>query len=825
MNEEEYLPRKEEKDHSSLSSILLLSILFPVSIIFGIGQFYTFVLGLKWRPRYINMILALEMLLFSIFFLIFNPLDSIGRNFDILTTNLLDFSLWINLFLSPYLFLSFLIGIGITFFYFSKLSWNIKNKPQVLLQQDVLNGYEYEDSPFEKFKKEQLIKKIRTGQAYNSKASPFGITDEPVLYKTTKSGKTYLDYDSSIVQRYYKGEGTTGTLLTGATGSGKTMLMLQLLLNDLKNKKPTILIDFKRGSDYAYFLSKYAKELDIPFYHFIDGKPGTYSNPYSSHQASYDPLTSESISAKTDLISNLREWDTNSEVYRKRTEDIARTIFFLLDNIDKNRVSHFIRFNQGGFISFLDSLNLNNLLELLNAYNEQWLDEEAQGVNHPGYLITNKQALDNFYRDLTDNHSSKAYIEQMTGLSQTVGAFVKGSYGSWFAKSDLTPYHINLLDLALSRKPFVVLFQFNSLKEPVFSQEIGNMILQDIAQMSSEKERLNIKDEIGLYIDEFQVLKPSVVSAILAKVRSSGIYTTLSLQSLTQITVSADKNGETQTKGIMDIIKNFIILNGSGEDSAMEFSKIIGKIKKVEYNISSENNSNNIFNYYLSPLKLAGSKSRITNNLVYDYAFPPNEFMELSAPVSQNDFKATAYYITKACMEPKYAGKNMPAIARKVHVILDEELLEGAPQDFINKYNQVDNISNDYIMKESLEEKSEAVILPLNKEKEKEEEEFIPVYEELTTLPQKRTRKPLNRRVVPNENAKSKENKNTLPKFDLSDDDFEYSSKPEENLKDKAPVVKNKPKAVEIKPKPYAQQIKQKKKEKIKNEIDDIFSL
>lgn len=78
-------------------------------------------------------------------------------------------------------------------------------------------------------------------------------------------------------------------------------------------------------------MSKWAKENGREFYHFLSGKPGTYKNPYKNEQSTYDPLSTGNATAKADMILNLRTWDTSSEVFKKRTQDVLISLFFLLD--------------------------------------------------------------------------------------------------------------------------------------------------------------------------------------------------------------------------------------------------------------------------------------------------------------------------------------------------------------------------------------------------------------------------------------------------------------------------------------------------------------
>ena len=105
-----------------------------------------------------------------------------------------------------------------------------------------------------------------------------------------------------------------------------TVTMLSLIQNDILVGNPVCVIDFKKSPDLIYFLSKWAKENNREFYHFVSGKPGTYKNPYKDDQSTYDPLSTGGATAKADMILNLRTWDTASEVFKKRTQDVLQSL-------------------------------------------------------------------------------------------------------------------------------------------------------------------------------------------------------------------------------------------------------------------------------------------------------------------------------------------------------------------------------------------------------------------------------------------------------------------------------------------------------------------
>lgn len=810
---------KEEKSGSSALGILFVfMIIFPIGILLGLSEFFFLLYKLKWKQKYTNMILGLQVVILLLMTLLFNPFSNFLEK--ILAFSFVSFV--------PYIFISLYIATIIPFYWHNKVMFDMKRDPTYTLRPNQMNGYTFNDSIFEIKHRENLINSIKEGKAYNDKYAPFGVTDEPVLYKINKAGKPMYDDKERIIGRYWKGEAPTGLLITGSTGSGKTTVMNQLMRGDLIRGVPLILVDFKKGTEYVYVLSKFAKENNIPFYHFVDGKINSYRNPFCKQQATYDPLTAESLTVRRDMIVNLRQWDSASEVYRKRTQDIATNVFYLLDNIQRERAS-FIRFDNGGFTSFLDGLNLNNLLNLLNAYHEQYMEEELRGIIHSPEQVTQKGFLDEFERDLKDRNTSKPILEQMLGLSQTVGSFIKSSYGTWLTKQPNNPNHIDLQELEKSGKQYIVLFQFNSMEEKTFASEFGNILLQDIAQLASWKHRTDRTSYTALYIDEFDCLDPRTISEILAKVRSSGIAPTLSTQSIQQIITATDKNGQAEMKGILDIILNFLILKGSMQDSAEDFAKIAGKIKMSKVNFSTSRASINFWKNWFPMFFPNEDSEKVNFSTEEEYIIPPSAFQGLSGPSVANNFNSTGYYITKQCMDPRFAGLPI-VIGRKTKIVLDDELTKGVPQKFINIYNDLENnnkVKKQNIIPQTLNVQENIKELPkevLNNEKEIQE---IFTSNEVPEKPvTTRKRRPLNTGRKSLENSTVSEQKTIV----LNDDSEEFDySKPKYN--DLQLNTQQKPQNI-INYNPINskntqdihKEIASNKRKKVNKEVDDIFS-
>ena len=575
-------------------------------------------------------------------------------------------------------------------------------------------NFEYKKTPYELYKRKQNIKSLKEGNEYAYDSAPLGILVDKVFMESNDAGDVKYFDKERIVRSYYT-ERCGHTAATGQTGAGKTYTMLQLMRNDIEAGNPVFAIDFKKGTEYPYYLAKWAKEHGRQFYHFTAGKPGTYNNPFCDNQASYDPLATGTATSKADMMLNLRQWDGASEVYKKRTKDILESIFYLLENVDREKTKQYINWHEGGLSQFVSALQLKNLYALIEQFKIEVTDKEHAGIKVSGGDKRRLSALLGLYEEL-NSPQGKGLLEQINGLVSNCRTLIMSSYGDWLAKGE-TPYHINLFEFATSEEAPVVLFSFNPQEESDFAKYMGSIILSDLSRTSAYKNAQGNKDLVGVYLDEFQILDPATVADLLEKARSSKMYILLSLQSLEQIVKSSSANGTAVRDSIVDTIQNFIIHKGSGQNTAEELAKIIGQANMKKYVESGQRNSS------LFQLNWRNSRnSRVNTQVEPDWIVSPSKFQNLSAPVKENNYTSTAYYITKACAEKEFASMER-AVARKVQIIVDEELLQPIPEDFIRKFNNSFNADkNEQKYLKNIQTQTEQ-IEPL------EDLDFTPVYD------------------------------------------------------------------------------------------------
>ena len=429
-----------------------------------------------------------------------------------------------------------------------------------------------------------------------------------------------------------------------------TVTMQSLLLSDINNGIPLILIDMKRSPEFASKLATWTKNAGGDFYHFVNGDPEHYDVPNSPGQAFYDPLKAGTPTAKADMVLGMREYDTASAVYKANMQQLLQVLFPMLKYADKSKAKG-INWKNGGIYELASAISGSNITDLAIACEGTPIEHEAEAIDME-----------------TRGKTGIAHaVKELQGQMRTI---VASEYGRWL-KTDPTGQGKSIDLFELTQKPgSVVLFSLNSDSEPDFARFIGSMIMADITNVSARRRNHQLGNQVNVYIDEFQAINPSSVAGLLEKSRESKIAMTLAQQSFEQIVASTAHNGEAYLLSIMDTCSNFIVHAGSTEDSAERLAKILGKEWVDTYRATNKNKS-----FFLSVNWANKRNQTVQTSREERWKFAPSRFMELSSPDKNNNFKATAVVVNKTCSDPLYKGRS-GAVARTVWMIPPDEVLE-----------------------------------------------------------------------------------------------------------------------------------------------------
>lgn len=519
-----------------------------------------------------------------------------------------------------------------------------KNPDRVALEGGWEYQFEYRRTPLQLLRRRQRIKGLKAGNFVTSGLSPLGIdekTEDRVVYR-------------------YGDEASKHTLMSGASGSGKTITLLSMALSDIINGEPVFVIDFKRSPELAGKLAAWAAEYGANFYHFVNGDPATYDVEHSKGQSFYDPLSSGSPTAQADMVLGMREYDTAAEVYRTSMQQLLQVLFQMihygkekrkhLTGRELDRFAPKIEWDKGGIYLVYSAVENNEAFgQLVEVCQNTPIEKEANGL----------------YEQIHGKTQIAHAMAELTGQMRTI---VASEYGRWMQAAD-PERTIDLLKLS-GEQSNVVLFSLNSDDEAFFAKYVGSMILADLTSVSSKRRNLGMKNKVNVYVDEFQAVNPDSVKGLLEKARESRMALTLAQQSFEQIITAAGTNGEAYLNALLGTCSNFIAHAGSNEASAERLSGILGKDDFPAYKRTNQNDrfifSLNWFNRRAGTV-ITGTEER--------WICDPSEFLQLSMPDRNNGYRSTAVVLNKSVSDPRYEAKKGGGTARTVWMIPDDRVI------------------------------------------------------------------------------------------------------------------------------------------------------
>ncbi len=515
-------------------------------------------------------------------------------------------------------------------------------------------NFQYKRTPREYFERKKRIRELKNGLLISEHKAPMGLDE--------KTDEVVFRYDS---------EARKHTFMTGASGSGKTITMQNLIYSDIEVGKTVVVVDFKRSPKFASKLAAFAEENGREFFHFVNGDPKKYDIPLSKGQCYYDPLKSGTPTSKADMVLGMREYDSNAAVYKTAMQQLLQVLFGMTTYADRTLTPN-VDWNHGGIFQLASIVSGNGLGQLAAANTVQVQPGSSNftyelpgggGITGSKEVYVNsplaKQAT-----ELVEALKTKSPLTQAQGeLQGQMRTILASEYGRWMKTgSNPEDREIDLYEQT-SKDGNVILFSLNSDSEPEFAQYIGSMIFSDLTNISALRRNSGAENQVNIYVDEFQAVPPTSVTSLLEKSRESKMALTLALQSFEQVIAAAENTGEAYLLSIIDTCSNFIAHAGAAEKSAIRLSEILGKHFETVHSRSNDNDSS-----FLSVNWSKNKTSKITSHQEERWIFPPSEFMSLSIPDDANGNKSSAVWVTKASADPKYSKKGGPS-ARTVWMI------------------------------------------------------------------------------------------------------------------------------------------------------------
>lgn len=554
-------------------------------------------------------------------------------------------------------------------------SYKLKRFPVFKKVEGWTKNFKYSRTPMEEKRLDSLIDSCLRGEEYSREGSPLGVCAWPVKIKDKEVEKDH------IVRKYYD-EAIRHTIITGASGSGKTVTLRNQIYNDIAVGNPVIIVDCKADVENVELVSKWAKLYGREFYHFATGPREHYNNIYNkSGKAGYDALAFGSVSFKRDVLINMMKFTDVSSVYEETAKSVLGTVNYLLNNVEKDEIpKEVIPWGTGGLSEVAAALKQQNLLALIenfkrnNPLNTLALEER--------YTL---QDAENLYNAMNGKRDRSGLKDQAEKYRMILGSLITSAYGEWLVNRP-GEKNINLLEITKDKNAPVVLFSLDDLSESKTSKILGDMITANIKTIIDARNDAGVDTITSFYIDECQTLDFKNLLYITAKARSAKIACTFTLQSLNQIEVEG--NDSSYVDAMLENCSNFIVHAGSSEKDgggATLYSDLVGYVQSKTVTQSGMLRTD----WFELDWYNATNRDIQTPDATLPIV-SPSEFSDLIIPSPSNGWTSTAYYITKDCSEPSFAGKG--TIARKFYSLATKEITDGTSQAFLKEYNKYKNV-------------------------------------------------------------------------------------------------------------------------------------
>ena len=626
----EYDDDEEKGNGSALPILAVLGVLMLPALVIG-GLMYW---GLLRVGRQRLSVVAFISAVISLIAIVYGSFSSALEKAIFVFANIMDFKENWALLIPAAVVVNLVIGSIAGFVLVLTTIASMKSNPhRFKLEGNWMYGFEFRRTPLQYLRRKRNIQGLKNGQFAGNEKAPLGFDEE---------------HDDSLVYRYGS-EAIKQTIISGSAGSGKTITMLSLIRNDIISGLPIIVIDFKRSPELATKISTWAKEEGRDFYHFVNGDPEKYDVPHSKGQSTYEPLINGGAS-KADMVLGMREYDTAAEVYKSSMRQLLQVLFSMLRYADRKKAPN-IHWHHGSISQVSSAVN-GTITELASACENTPVQEDAEAID-----------LQSRSRGSNLRHA----MDELQGQMRTI---IASEYGRWL-KLTKGIRNIDLYKLTENADAGnVILFSLNSDSEKDFSKYLGSLIFSDLNAVSALRRNSGNKNQVNIYVDEFQAVPPTAVTSLLEKSRESRLGMTLSSQSYEQIISASASNGEAYLLGILDTCSNFIVHSGTTEDSAIRLAKIIGKDMFTAYGQTNANKSS------LFSFNFANRRNQDVRKTEEErWIVHPKKFMSLSSPTINNGFRSTAVIINKSTDDPAYKNHD-GALARTVWMIPDNRVID-----------------------------------------------------------------------------------------------------------------------------------------------------
>lgn len=332
----------------------------------------------------------------------------------------------------------------------------------------------------------------------------------------------------------------THMYINGASGSGKTVAMLNFVIEAAEKKLPLIYIDGKGATDLEEKIATIAGKYGRKF------KVFTLSPDSVPEASGYDFLGSGTFTEKKNRIMELfiQADAAGVSYYQDNLETFINRVFMVIHQ-NKLRIDLF---------RFLSLISSNDIVDLAK---ENIKLDDGSVVNWKSYFEE--------VRDMKPDQSPRMRI--ITKLDP----FIHSSYGYLFNVIDKR----NIINLKESIKNGeIVLFLFDASAFALDTERVAKMVISDINATFAEFGKGKNPIKTFCCFDEFKSYETDAISKTISLHRSNGMHAIIGTQSLSLI------NREIGN-GILSNCQTHLIM-ASADADAQRFAEEFGTANQIE---------------------------------------------------------------------------------------------------------------------------------------------------------------------------------------------------------------------------------------------------
>ena len=387
--------------------------------------------------------------------------------------------------------------------------------------------------PYVSAKKDQIIhdKAILNNRTFFGFRHPIDKNFQPIpvtwFRKKFFPNKTGLPVSITDNQRTYNVQ------IAGATGCGKTEVLINMLFQDIERGVGAIVIDPKADDD---FLSRLIEHIDNcgkldDFYFF--------SMMYPEHSDSYNPCIDGSANEISARIMNSFQFD--NEFYKNIQNSWFNKVINLLKDSD-------------------ETLNIHNLVEFGSRFEDKAFLKS---------WVTKSKYQD---KDLALNEIKSRSADQVSGLLTQLAQLDTNEFRHLFPKDPV-------IDIkTIMNKGKILYVQLPVMSFGPVAKASGKMVLQHIQSITGQRQSVNKdknftkKNFFPVYVDEFASLVYPEFAELINKCRSARVSLTIGHQAISDL----DAVSKELTGIVLQNTKNKIVMEQVEGNSAETFANISG---------------------------------------------------------------------------------------------------------------------------------------------------------------------------------------------------------------------------------------------------------